>query len=59
LRPAANGYVLHGLPVAGFMVYNIINANAAPGKLANYGGSYVHRSTVSCTRGTTDPRGCP
>jgi hypothetical protein len=59
LRPAANGYVLHGLPVAGFMVYNIINANAAPGKLANYGGSYAHRATVACTRTASDTRDCP
>lgn len=49
LRAAANGDVLHGLPATGFMVYNIINANAAPGKLANYGGSYSHRATVLCS----------
>jgi len=44
-----DGRVLHGLPATGFMVYNIINANAAPGKLANYGGTFPYRSTVSCT----------
>ncbi|MEO7325877.1 MAG: hypothetical protein ABIW82_13715 [Dokdonella sp.] len=59
LRPAANGYVLHGLPVTGFMVYNIINANAAPGKLANYGGTYVHRASLSCIRSVTDMNVCP
>ncbi|HEY6941428.1 hypothetical protein, partial [Dokdonella sp.] len=46
---APDGRVLHGLPATGFMVYNIINANAAPGKLANYGGTFPYRSTVSCT----------
>lgn len=40
---------LNGLPAIGFMVYNIINAHAAPGRLANYGGTFAHRSTVSCT----------
>lgn len=46
----ADGYMatLHGLPVTGFMVYNIINANAAPGRLANYGGAFPHRATVVC-----------
>lgn len=45
-----DGYMatLHGLPVTGFMVYNIINANAAPGRLANYGGTFPHRATVLC-----------
>lgn len=40
---------LNGLPTIGFMVYNIVNANAAPGKLANYGGTFAHRSEVFCT----------
>ena len=44
LPPATDGTILHGLPVTGFMVYNIINANAAPGRLANYGGTFAHRS---------------
>jgi hypothetical protein len=39
---------LNGLPVTGFMVYNIINAHAQPGLLANYGGTFAHRSTMSC-----------
>lgn len=42
----AGGVVLHGLPVTGFMVYNIINANAAPGRLANFGGVFRHRATI-------------
>jgi len=49
MRPAANGDVLHGLPATGFEGYNIINANAAPGKLANYGGLFRHRASRACT----------
>lgn len=48
LRPDAGGRILEGLPVSGFMVYNIINANAAPGRLANYGGAFPHRTTTFC-----------
>jgi hypothetical protein len=40
---------LIGLPVTGFMAYNIINSQAAPGRLANYGGTFRHRSHWSCT----------
>jgi hypothetical protein len=40
---------LWGVPVTGFMAYNIVNANAQPGKLANYGGTFRHR-TSSCMR---------
>jgi hypothetical protein len=43
--------VLRGLPVAGFMAYNIINSNAQPGMLANYGGAFPHRTTFSCVGG--------
>ncbi|HEU4663469.1 MAG TPA: hypothetical protein VFS55_05515 [Dokdonella sp.] len=53
-----DGRVLHGLPATGFMVYNIINANAAPGKLANYGGTFPYRSTVSCTASSSDATSC-
>jgi len=55
---AADGSVLHGLPATGFMVYNIINANAAPGKLANYGGAFPYRSAVSCTTSVDDSTPC-
>jgi len=34
---------LYGLPTIGFMAYNLVNANAQPGRLANYGGIYRHR----------------
>jgi hypothetical protein len=47
---------LHGLPVAGFMVYNIVNADAEPGVLANYSGAFPHRRSVDCDGGTF---GCP
>ena len=49
--------VLNGLPAIGFMVYNIVNANAAPGMLANYGGTFAHRSTMSCTHDGAVPVG--
>lgn len=46
---------LGGFPMTGFMAYNIINANAQPGKLANYSGVFPHRSTASCSpAGTSD-----
>jgi hypothetical protein len=44
LPAATDATVVQGLPAAGFMVYNIINANAAPGRLANYGGAFAHRT---------------
>jgi hypothetical protein len=47
--------ILNGLPATGHMGYNIINANAAPGKLANYGGLFRHRASRSCvSTGTAD-----
>ncbi len=42
------GYVW-GIPATGFMAYNIVNAHAAPGRLANYGGTFAHRQR-SCMR---------
>ncbi|MET0231338.1 MAG: hypothetical protein ABW186_10445 [Rhodanobacteraceae bacterium] len=44
-----NGHeiLLRGLPVTGFMVYNIVNASASPGVLANYSGAFPHRRTVT------------
>jgi len=30
------------------MAYNVINANAQPGKLANCSGVYAHRSIFAC-----------
>ncbi|MBO9665082.1 hypothetical protein [Dokdonella sp.] len=37
---------LNGLPVVGFMAYNVINTQAQPGKLSNYSGTFEHRSTI-------------
>ncbi|HEY6940284.1 hypothetical protein [Dokdonella sp.] len=51
MRAAASGAVLSGLPVTGFEAINVINANAAPGKLANYSGVYRHRASRACTNG--------
>ena len=36
---------LVGLPVTGFWVERFINANAEPGKIANYGGIFQHKAT--------------
>lgn len=38
---------LHGLPVTAFMAYNIVNASASPGVLANYSGAFPHRRTTA------------
>jgi len=46
--PDGNGIFVNGLPAVGFMVYNIINTNAQPGLLANYGGVFPHKATTSC-----------
>jgi hypothetical protein len=48
VAPDGNPLVVYGLPTVGFMVYNIINTNAQPGLLANYGGLFAHRATMSC-----------
>lgn len=39
---------LRGLPVIGFMAYNIVNANAQNGVLANYGGVFPFHATSAC-----------
>jgi hypothetical protein len=49
---------LNGLPATGHMGYNIINANAAPGKLANYGGLFRHRASRSCVSTSTTDDAC-
>jgi hypothetical protein len=36
------------------MGYNVINANANPGLLANYSGMFRHRASRSCTTTGTD-----
>jgi hypothetical protein len=47
--PAGASAVVEGLPATGFMVYNIVNSNAQPGKLANYSGLFPHRSGFACS----------
>ena len=51
---AGDPVLIEGLPAVGFMVYNIVNANAQPGVLGNYGGAFAHRSTFACV-GTPCP----
>jgi hypothetical protein len=48
VTPHFDDTTLDGLPVTGFMVYNIVNANAQPGVLGNYGGAFAYRSTEHC-----------
>jgi len=40
-----NGRSKNGSPVIGFMAYNIVNANALPGRLSNYGAAFRHHTT--------------
>jgi hypothetical protein len=42
---------MHGLPATGFEAFNVINSDAQPGLLANYGGLFRHRASRSCTGG--------
>lgn len=44
---------LLGLPVTGFMAYNVINTNAQPGLLANYSGVFANRAMASCAGSST------
>ena len=48
IAPDGNPLTIFGLPSVGFMVYNVINTNAQPGLLANYGGAFAHRTTTAC-----------
>ncbi|HEY6943168.1 hypothetical protein [Dokdonella sp.] len=52
---AGTPVALAGLPVAGFMAYDIINAHAQPGLLANYSGTFAHRKRVTCSSSVVDP----
>lgn len=51
LRPSMEGKVFRGLPVTGHMAERFINANAAPGALANYSGLFRHRAGRACVNG--------
>ena len=57
LRASSEGEVFEGLPVTGFAVSNYVNANAAPGKLANYAGLWSHKGSRSCVN--IDPQADP
>lgn len=48
IAPNGEALTMDGLPTVGFMVYNIINTNAQPGLLANYGGLFAHKAMASC-----------
>jgi hypothetical protein len=48
LRASSDGDVYRGLPGTGFQAVNYINANAAPGVLANYSAALRHRVLRSC-----------
>jgi hypothetical protein len=62
----ADGRRLFGAAVSGFMAYNIVNADALPGRLSNYGATFRHRLTqcngplpmpeASCRRWSGQPR---
>ncbi len=47
----SNGNTFSGLPAVGFSVQQTINANAAPGVLANYTALYNHKYNRVCNNG--------
>jgi len=49
VTPAGVPVTFNGLPTTGYGAFNVINANAQPGLLANYGGLFRHRASRSCT----------
>lgn len=49
LPTSAEGVTFFGLPVTGFAATNYVNANASPGKLANYSGLWKHKGSRNCT----------
>jgi hypothetical protein len=55
VSPTAGAVTLNGLPATGFMAYNVINTQAQPGLLANYGGLFRHRASRSCTAAGAAP----
>lgn len=42
---------LSGMPAIGFMAYDIVNANAQPGLLANYSGTFAHHTLAAQCQG--------
>ncbi len=59
LAGAANGDVLVGLPMFGFLAVNYVNANVTPGVLANYSGVNRHRTHASCINFVNPQGACP
>lgn len=57
IAASGDAVTLVGLPVTGFMAYNVINTNAQPGLLANYSGLFHHRSTTACIGGCASGNG--
>ena len=53
VTPALAPVTFNGLPATGFMGYNVVNAQANPGLLANYSGLFRHRASRSCLGGGT------
>lgn len=49
MEASSEGEVFEGLPVTGFAITNYVNANAAPGKLANYSGLWRHKGSRACS----------
>lgn len=49
LSASSEGEVFEGLPATGFAISNYVNANAAPGKLANYSGLWRHKGSRACS----------
>lgn len=54
---SADGDSYRGLPLTGFQVVNVVNANAQPGVLANYGGLRRHRTTSAIDPADPPARG--
>jgi hypothetical protein len=54
---SAGGIAFAGLPAIGFAAINYVNGNVTPGTLANYSGTFRHRSSVACS--ATPPMVCP
>ena len=50
---------MYGLPAIGFMAYNIVNAQAQPGLLANYGGTFSQRATTCSLASAAAPLAGP
>jgi len=48
MNASTEGEVFDGLPATGFAITNYVNANAAPGMLANYTGLWRHKGSRSC-----------